>query len=445
MKNLSAVILLWVIMIMSCSLNDSDLDQSGDSTDFPNSIAGVVTDSTGQPQQNASVYLLKSADWIDAKISGESVVLDSTVTDTVGAYSFSTTTQELVALVVTSDSLAIHVSGFDPESANVQQNFVTVIQKKWYHLTITDAAYFGKTLEIYETRHSLLVSDSGTIEFYGMLPENVTFFAATSPGAAFHRLSDSVVQVVESATSFAEVLDTIPDINDVNDTVEVVDSVDTNDSTTTTPDTVIVTFDSFDDGDWFGTIGNVYDFTWYIQMQPNTWYNPLEDNTAKNQEDVTIGTGYEGIGISVDNSRENDFDEDDIKIRGIITRFNDTVVNISEYTHLRFYVKGTVEVSVDFQFDLGDGSGMHTPYLGTFDGIETEAEDEGDWEEVVLNLNEMSFKTSIGPTEAPEESIKELLGRLRNVGFTTTGNGYFNIDSIEWLIIESKRNADTQQ
>ncbi|MGL1934510.1 MAG: hypothetical protein OCD01_05800 [Fibrobacterales bacterium] len=436
MRPYSAVFLLWVIMTVGCSLSDSDYDQSGDSTDFPNAIAGVVVDSLGLPQQNASVYLLKSAGWLPAQNSGESVVLDSTVTDSVGAYSLSTDTKEVVALEVSLDSFGVMISGIDPAIANIQQNTVTVEPKRWYQLTITDTVYFGKTLEIYETRHSLIVSDSGTIEFYGMLPENSQFFVPSPQSAAFHRLSDSVVQIAVSTTPFTKVLDTTAVDDDGNDTEEVTDPVDASDTTATvTSDTVVVAFDSFDDGDWRGAIDGMHDFTWYIQLLQNTWYHPLEDRAAINQEDVTIGDGYDGYGISVVNFREDDSDdEDDISLRGVRTRFDDTVVNVSAYTHLRFYIKGNVDVTVDFQFDRGDGSGMYTPFMGVFPLIEPT----NNWSEVVLSLEEMNFKTALGPTDPPDVRIIDLLSRLRNVGFITTEEGRFDIDSIEWLIIEKE-------
>ncbi|MGL1904475.1 MAG: hypothetical protein OCC49_20245, partial [Fibrobacterales bacterium] len=72
-------------MFASCSLGETNESYTGTASELPNTIAGVVVDSAGQPQQNASVYLLKSAGWVEAKNDGESVVLDSTVTDTLGA------------------------------------------------------------------------------------------------------------------------------------------------------------------------------------------------------------------------------------------------------------------------------------------------------------------------------------------------------------------------
>ncbi|MGL1900563.1 MAG: carboxypeptidase-like regulatory domain-containing protein [Fibrobacterales bacterium] len=438
---------LWVLMVMGCSLSDADLDQSGDSTDFPNAIAGIVVDSSGQPQQNASVYLVKSANWLQAQNDGASVVLDSTVTDSIGNYTLNSYTQETVAIEVALDSFAAQVSGIDPADAAIKHNQVTVAPKKWYRLTLTDTTYFGKSLAIYETRHSLSVSDSGTVEFYGVLPENVQFFAIPPHNAAFHRLSDSVIQVAVSHTPFAEVLDTTPDNGTENDTVEVKDSVDTGDSLEVTdpadtsdttavavPDTVVTEFDSFNDGDWFGSIGGTRNFTWYIQLHSNTWYHPIDDNIGKNQTDVTIAQGFEGSGVSVK------LDNTDYIIRGIISRFDDTLVDVSEFTHLRFYCKGETDITVRFYFGSADTPEMNESFMGVFQVSigEKDEDDEDVWNEISLSLNDLQFKTSEGISVEPESSILELFTRLKNVSFSTNTIGNFNIDSIDWLAIDTE-------
>ncbi|MGL1904445.1 MAG: hypothetical protein OCC49_20095, partial [Fibrobacterales bacterium] len=389
--------------------------------------------------------------WVEAKNAGESVVLDSTVTDTLGAYSLSTSEVELVTLEVSLDSFAAIISNTDPAGALDQFDTIAVNKKRWYQITISDATYFGRTLEVFTTRYSLGINDSGAVEYYGLLPENYQFFISSPQDAVLHSVSDSVLLVKESTMPFDSAYDSsdtgVRTESSSSAAGDKESSVENNNSelssnatiessnelsSSSSIQTVELIFDDFNDGDW-ETLGS--------EGLRSTW-----NVVTGSFPDITFYEGYDQLAgyIAI---TESDFHQKGLSINfphdsevlkgqtglGVITHFTNNGVDLSGYTHIRFFVKGSAMLSVQLWMTHLDDTQKYADNFLQYPLVAIHNE----WSQVTIAFNDMKRIDGKGASSMPDTAtLQSMLAHVNTIAFSIAPGENVIIDSIELLTMQ---------
>ncbi|MGL1937405.1 MAG: CIA30 family protein, partial [Fibrobacterales bacterium] len=390
--------------------------------------------------------------WVEAKNAGESVVLDSTVTDTLGAYSLSTSEVEPVTLEVSLDSFTAIISNIDPAGASDTFVTIAVNKKRWYQITVSDTNYFGKTLEVFATRYSLGINDSGVVEYYGFLPENYQFFIFSPQDAVLHSLSDSVLLVKDFTMPFDSAYDSsdtgVRTESSSSSAGDKESSVENNNSelssnatiessnelsSSSSIKTVAVIFDDFNDGDW-ETLGS--------EDLRSTW-----NFVTGSFPVITFYEGYDNLAdyIAI---KESDFHQKGLSIYfphdsevlkgqkglGVITNFKNNGVDLSGYTHIRFFVKGSAMLSLQLWMTHLDDTQKYADDFWEYPLVTIHNE----WRQVTIAFNDMERIDVKGESSMPDTAtLQSMLEHVDNIAFSIAPGENVIIDSIELLTMQA--------
>ncbi|MGL1936709.1 MAG: carboxypeptidase-like regulatory domain-containing protein [Fibrobacterales bacterium] len=441
------------LVLSACSVTDGD--QAGTTTEYPNTIAGTVIDSLEGPVDNARVYMVEQNGWSDKVAAKKSPVITSTTTDKSGSFTFERYENSAVSIEVVYDSLIQQVYDVQGDQDSIMLDTLTLVSTKWFKGVVIDSAYFNSKLFIEPTRHSVVVDGRGTFLFRGLLEHDYRFYIRDTVAGTVISISDSMVNITETTTPFegfklkdvpdvtVRKIDSVPSSGTDEDTTDVIDTTASQDSTvqggtlggdtTSTSIDSVLSFDDFNDGNWKGSVGD-NPFSWYFRIASHTWlkYNDAQSmmgDTFDNRFKINAYSGDDGFGLKIKNYYDTG---DSIKTwdrSGVMAVFDDRSINISQYSKIRFSIKGTGALNINMFIHKLNTPDVYENFFLSSEPIQAE----GDWKEVTLNLNDFWYINFDAETDGPKQGIKKLLKRVRLVGFTIEGQKLIRIDSIEFI------------
>ncbi len=345
------MISFWISFTIGCSLSDAEGTLGGTSTEIPNNIAGTVVDTAGVPVENASVYLLKGATWVDAVVKELPIIIDSTTTNAQGSYVVESENKGLFNLSIEYQTQGTVVYDVLVDSTSIQYDSLDAIQlQQRYSYQGIAKSTMGNVESVFlkGTQYSAPVNKDGTFRFTGIPKGEYQLVQKSTLTSDVHLtdLGDVYLDADVWLTVDTIPVDTVPD-----DTVDI-DTIPLDTTRSFVLDTVTTitndTLADFDRGIWCtSTDPSCTKGYWLFRIGSVTWTEQEYAESYLNETFESIYSLNTANAVSGQRAKLKPLNDDPEETPGVLFSIDDSVLKATSEDTLSFYIRG--EGVLDFK------------------------------------------------------------------------------------------------